>query len=727
MLHRLLLACIIISLLISPVPRTQAADFTTNPYIYYFSDKINAFIIERADGTDTRVLGRGIMPPGVDRVDGPGWSPSGKWFAWTAEKYTNDSGYASWSSNYLISANGEHRVTLIERFQMSHMAWASGRDLLLIAPAYKEVIEKEGVQQLVSLYDPETNKLYTLEEGVLGNGIRADWNEENYVIEHQKLTTETEFIVGKPNDFQTRKTFHGVITQRNDLTNEGVYFEDYVGYSTSSTSSTGNIAYIEDNMLLVENLFTGEHHSFQKPNEDDLILRWSPDGQYAFLFGRQMYFLSLKTNYIFYIDTPKLPEYGSACPQSTWSSDSKNALFEVENVTYRLTTSTEKLEIISVPRLDDCLGWYFQNDRQMLFWTQNYRTGLISAYLYDLDNAAGAIIRVDNDGQENGTSSLQVKLSVDMQHLIYIADGPVLYNLRTKQRQLLPPAAGSYFSSTGGEAIWHSGGDWALTFDAGLVAGGGYCCRHLGIVRSDGMHQRDLSFVQGYVSPIELGWLPSQVNLSMLPSAEEKPLFPSPTKTLEGKDWTFAIAWKPDGKELLSSGDGWLNSMEDVTRWDLVSGQGTVAFSASGKQYIGWTKDDNGTYAPAPVSRLNVSGWEPGDLLAVSPDGKRVVTRGYPFFSGVYDATTRELIAAIIDGSIGCYSASFSPDGRYLAVGNPYFRTSIIDTRTWQHLFTFPDPTPAVAFSPDGQYIATSSSWNIQIWRVADLIPPQTP
>jgi len=213
----------------------------------------------------------------------------------------------------------------------------------------------------------------------------------------------------------------------------------------------------------------------------------------------------------------------------------------------------------------------------------------------------------------------------------------------------------------------------------------------------------------------------------MLPTPEAQPLFPSPTKTLEGKNWTFALAWNPDGKELLSSGDGWLSSTEDVIRWDLASGQGTVAFSASDKQYIGWTRNDDGTFAPAPVLRLSISGWEPGDLLAVSPDGKRVVTRGYPYFAGVYDAVTRDLVVALADGSAGFYSASFSPDGNLLAVGTPYARTDIIDTRTWQHLFTFPDPTPAVAFSPDGQYIATSSSWNIQIWRVADLIPKQEP
>jgi hypothetical protein len=57
---------------------------STAPYLYYFDSERSAFVVERADGTDSRILGQNLMSSDVDTVDGAGWSPSGKWFAWTA-------------------------------------------------------------------------------------------------------------------------------------------------------------------------------------------------------------------------------------------------------------------------------------------------------------------------------------------------------------------------------------------------------------------------------------------------------------------------------------------------------------------------------------------------------------------------------------------------------------------------------------------------------------------
>src|SRR5258708_2808839 len=85
--------------------QAQGAD---NPYIYYYSGDLNAFVIEHADGTDTRVLGKGLMPiPDAYSsyyMGGPGWSPSGKWFAWTAAQ--ESSGGSSGDKPYVISADG---------------------------------------------------------------------------------------------------------------------------------------------------------------------------------------------------------------------------------------------------------------------------------------------------------------------------------------------------------------------------------------------------------------------------------------------------------------------------------------------------------------------------------------------------------------------------------------------------------------------------------------------
>ena len=53
-----LLLLIIFSLLSSIPSKAQA---TAAPYIYHFSNRLQAFIVERADGTDTRILGDKLM------------------------------------------------------------------------------------------------------------------------------------------------------------------------------------------------------------------------------------------------------------------------------------------------------------------------------------------------------------------------------------------------------------------------------------------------------------------------------------------------------------------------------------------------------------------------------------------------------------------------------------------------------------------------------------------
>jgi hypothetical protein len=36
------------------------------PYVYYYTNTLNAFVIERADGTDSRVIAQGLMPTDPD-------------------------------------------------------------------------------------------------------------------------------------------------------------------------------------------------------------------------------------------------------------------------------------------------------------------------------------------------------------------------------------------------------------------------------------------------------------------------------------------------------------------------------------------------------------------------------------------------------------------------------------------------------------------------------------
>lgn len=55
----------------------SAAESEKAPYLYYYSDFLKAFVIERADGTDSRTLAANVMPDEHTSMAGPGWSPTG--------------------------------------------------------------------------------------------------------------------------------------------------------------------------------------------------------------------------------------------------------------------------------------------------------------------------------------------------------------------------------------------------------------------------------------------------------------------------------------------------------------------------------------------------------------------------------------------------------------------------------------------------------------------------
>src|SRR5690349_5869815 len=70
---------------LSLFPLVTSAQDDLPPPIFYYSRDEQAFIIERADGSDREVLAHYELPCDPDyncMVGGAGWSPSGSWFSW---------------------------------------------------------------------------------------------------------------------------------------------------------------------------------------------------------------------------------------------------------------------------------------------------------------------------------------------------------------------------------------------------------------------------------------------------------------------------------------------------------------------------------------------------------------------------------------------------------------------------------------------------------------------
>lgn len=151
---RWLLLFMIISLIV--VPASSQAQDDLPPYLMYYSRALDGWIIERADGTDSRIIGQGLVPENHRWIDGPGWSPSGAWFAWTS----SDVNYYGWnfdSRGYVMHADGsslrefDPGVTASNYSEGVILEWSPNADTLFVFLRYRpsDVSEEQHVSALL--------------------------------------------------------------------------------------------------------------------------------------------------------------------------------------------------------------------------------------------------------------------------------------------------------------------------------------------------------------------------------------------------------------------------------------------------------------------------------------------------------------------------------------------------------------------------------------------------
>jgi len=396
----------------------QAAEFATSPYIYYFSDKINAFIIEHADGTDTRVLGRGVMPPGVDRVDGPGWSPSGKWFAWTAEKFSYY-GQTLFKKSYLISADGTHRVEIVEHLQDVGMAWSATGDTLLVTSRTEDQAQEKFTASAI-LIEPNQNTIITVARETFSAELWDSrlvplWIGDRFIISDWPNTAGLTFLIGDESGVSTTKVFDHVLYERSTPSDERGYSYDY--RRGASISPMGLIAYLASDALVIENLLSGEKYEFAKQQDDKLEIAWSPNGDTAFLFGIHTYFVSVKSRKIYTLQIPNSPSLDDQQP--LWSPNGKHALFSINRRLYfHLSTDMERLE--QLPITTENLNWYWRTGSEVFIYLARTASRLTQTINFDINEKSRLTVLIDDKYNSNP----QLKPSPNMQTMLYITEGP---------------------------------------------------------------------------------------------------------------------------------------------------------------------------------------------------------------------------------------------------------------------------------------------------------------
>ena len=108
--------------------------------------------------------------------------------------------------------------------------------------------------------------------------------------------------------------------------------------------------------------------------------------------------------------------------------------------------------------------------------------------------------------------------------------------------------------------------------------------------------------------------------------------------------------------------------------------------------------------------------------VAISPDGKRIVSGSRDGTIKIWDATTGGELMILRGHESSVMSVAFSPDGKWIASGSTDETIRIWDMATGDELTMLQDEAIVtnVAFSPDGKRLV-SGNWNktIKLWDVA--------
>lgn len=247
------------------------------PYIYYYSDLEHAFVIERADGTDSRLLAQGVMPENHDTIDSVHWSPSGEYLAWRSHRHNGPGSFSV--SGWVVSSNGTYVSDLLnDANNVIHMEWSPDEDILAVI-FYDEYY---GHNETVRLIDVPENRIvaeissYSILESLSIYSHPDIWATDG---------SSVYFTMSNPGvSVLTRLYFDGT-------SEHWLGSERYPIYSSRERIMQRDYEYRSDGRYhnwTITDLTTGEVHLYDSFYEDDapddFYIFWNPTGEYALIY-----------------------------------------------------------------------------------------------------------------------------------------------------------------------------------------------------------------------------------------------------------------------------------------------------------------------------------------------------------------------------------------------------------------------------------------------------------
>ncbi|HML22685.1 MAG TPA: WD40 repeat domain-containing protein [Aggregatilinea sp.] len=706
--------------------RAQGDGESDAPYIYYYSNVHNAFVIERADGTDTHLLGEGVTGPApvigelpsAVAVSGPGWSPSGKWFAWI--KRPNFQGYPVRATTvYTLSTDGQRRLTLLDDVEFDYVQamWAQDADLLLVAGQTVEWDEDrspEGANDIlhrtIMLIDVNAGKILASTKDALPYTTAVQNHYYNLIPTLFEIDATGSFVAVWF-DYGESELENGISVYRLEKSGDvavqhitPVELMGYIGTNNTrfSLSSTGWLTYtfLDQKGTVLQNVITGEKSVIEGCGT---YVAWLEGGTTVSIAGEKIC--------LFDVNTKDLTVVSDAAYESSIfvSPPGGQVLLEFNNrgdpVMYDFRTHPATITRLS----QQPEGKFYFMDITLASWQwADSSHGVMTSdrWIFAIDLDAKTLVYLDL----TDASRYSVFMSPSKRYIVAVAQGAIAYDTQLGTTTPIRPAYDGWGTFVGGRVVFDDSEQWLLIFENASVAGGSGCCT-IGVGRIDGTERRDLLHV-GSPADTMYTWLPPQVDPADLPPALTMPITLQPARVLRGTVDAREISWSPDGKQIAAvpKGDGMYDLPFDsvLTIWDVETGavieRRPVDDTAAG---IEWVADGAGGY----TAELGTGDNTPANACNIDPESVSTfyaTGRSAPFSPAQF------------------LSQALSPDGRWCMTGSAgYFldpNAILWDTTTWKQVVTLPNSTLALAFSPDSTRIAVAASWDVQIWDVADLV-----
>jgi hypothetical protein len=661
----MLMACVI---LIPALPASTAQPPASDaPYMYYYAPRLNAYVIERADGTDSRLFGKGMIDPETTYLTGPGWSPSGEWLAVVADNRW--AGNRKWNS-IVLNVNNEDRMTVLDDLNINWMEWVDGRDFLIASTEPETVYVADDRYEMVNYYlvDVPKDRLIShiqLDSISFGDQIYFEWLEdEKFSISYADGVTNTQkFIIGDLDGNIIRRT----------LPSENRRRTRSIPVSSRGWVLWNNIAI---NLLTLRT-------AIPETDRKMSVEQWSPNGTIGVAYCETGASIS-DSRCIFNVETLEVYEIGARdfFNVPNWSIDGQY-LFLPRGL-------LDVYENLFIP---------FQPGINVNSIQKNDRWEPASVYeeivFFDWDHLTQTRKLGVDLGSGERTITFQwlgindAVYSADRQYVGYVDDASIITHVPTMERFIILPHSADFnhAGSSGGQILWHKTSNWFITFDDSDIVSSPL----LIIANAETRTRRELSICRALTATCA-GWLPDSVPLSQLPGGQTESMFPhdipAPETIIPRDYWTWLLAWSEDGRYLklehdvydISTGNKVLNSDDFKFPLQVESLGINAAF------FI-------------PEEHKFSFGHDIGDFL-------------------VTDLTSGEVIFRIPL----VFNGAMSPTEQFLVTGSNADYIEFWNLTEGVHERTIPVTGSVFAFSPDGTKLAAGVSWEVWIWDVADLV-----